>query len=131
MRKYIWLVILGLAALAYAADECTTTIFLKVKNGSYDVQRSVANYQTDQLTNAADQGIMNATPTATAIPINNVVQPKWTYLRNLGTQGAVTVTCTLSLGTNDIALLPLANTNIQVTAAAGTTNKLEYWINEK
>jgi hypothetical protein len=130
MKKFIIMGIgVVIAGIVVASNEVTTSVFLRVKNGNYDVQRSVANTLDDQTTSSADQGILTCPPTATAIPIVNVVTPKWTYLRMLGTNNYIDVTCTLRLYAGDTALLPLANTNIQATAAAGTTNKLEYWVN--
>lgn len=132
MKKYIIVMVGLVAGIAIAANEVTVQTFLKIKNGAYDVQRTV-NMLDSQTTSSADQGIMNATPAATAIPISNVTTPKWSYLRNLSTNTAqyIDVTCTVRLYGNDVAVMPLANTNIQATAQAGTTNKLEYWINEK
>jgi hypothetical protein len=132
MKKYILIMGALVAGVAIAANEVTVNTLLRIKNGAYDVQRTV-NMLDSQATSSADQGIMNATPVATAIPISNVVTPKWSYIRNLSTNTAqyIDVTCTIRLYGNDVAVMPIGNTNIQATAQAGTTNKLEYWINEK
>jgi hypothetical protein len=118
----------GLAALgAWAANEIQVTTILKVANGSFSLQRTVQNYMVTQAGTAADMGIQSISTNSTVLTIRNVATPRYVFLRNLSTSN-ITVTVTLRLRKDDVALFPADATNITATATVQNSN-LEYWVN--
>ena len=118
----------GLALLgAMAADEINVTAILKVANGSFTLQRAVQSYMVTQAGKAADMGIQSISTNATVLNIRNVATPRYCFMRNLSTSN-ITVTVTLNLRKNDVAVFPADSTNITATATVNNSN-LEYWIN--
>jgi hypothetical protein len=76
---------------------------------------------------AADMGIQSISTNSTVLNIRNVATPRYVFLRNLSTSN-ITVTVTLRLRKDDVALFPADATNITATATVQNSN-LEYWVN--
>lgn len=130
MRRVIaWCAVFAVACglAAWAADEIQVTTILKVANGSFSLQRTVQNYLVTQAGKAADLGIQSISTNATVLNVANVATPRYAFFRNLSTSN-ITVTLTVNLRKNDVALLPLNSTNVTATAVVQGSN-LEYWIN--
>ena len=121
-----------IASLVWAGDNVTTvTAYLKVVSDNFDLARSVQNYTFAPDGVAMDYGIISLSVTATnTLPINNVTTPRYCYFRNKSTNDGIYVTLTMYLRSNDVAILPLADTNVAAYAATGTP-ELEYWFNQE
>jgi len=123
------------AAIIKASDEITVGAILQVVNGQFSLTRSVTGYKVSQATNSVDYGIqLIATDSTNALNIANVIVPHYAYFRNLSTNRAVYVTCTMKLEAGDVAILPISDTNLTAYVEANTNNateRLEYWINSK
>lgn len=126
----ILLFIVFLASLAcFASDEITINCLLDVANGNFALRRQVSNYKVSQSGTAVDYGVQSvAINTTNVLAVSHVATPGYVWLRNLSTQNSVYVTCIIHLRTNDVALVPVASTNMTAYCTAGTNN-LEYWIN--
>jgi len=125
---------LVLAAAAVAvAEEIKVSAALKVDNGYYVVKKSVLNFDVNQEGLGADQGVLLAVQTATnSIPISNVTTAHYAFFRNLdtSTSNSVEVTLTLRFQAGDVAVLPLAATNITYYTTNGNA-RFEYLILQK
>lgn len=126
---------LGLVvSVAYSTDEVTVNALLSVVNGNFNLQRSVTVYKVNQVTNLSDYGVATIATTTNLLPIANVIIPRYAFFRNVGTGDSITVSCTIQLRAGDVAVLPLASTNITAYKAnvwSGDTARLEYWVNEE
>lgn len=124
--------VLLLVFVAQAADEGSVTARLKIDNGFFALTKSVQNFKFDQTGTASDQGVQSITASTNSLNINNVSTPHYLWLRALhtSTSNAIFVTLTVRLEAGDVAVLPVATTNIQSYATNGTVD-LEYWINQK
>jgi len=114
----------------YADNEGTLTATLRIKNGNFDLTRTVQNYQFNQTTSASDYGILTTTLATNRVPTVNVTTPRYAFFRNLGTNRDVYVTVTMRLQPGDVAVMPLADTNIQCYATNAPPS-LEYWVNQQ
>ena len=123
------------AAFLNATDEITVGASLQVINGQFSLQRATTGYQVDQATNSSDYGIqLIATTSTNSLNIANVIIPHYAYFRNLSTNRTIYVTCQMRLEPGDVAVLPIADTNLTAYVEANTnaaTERLEYWVNGK
>jgi hypothetical protein len=130
---FYFLAMLSAAAAVMAADEITIQATMRVRNGDFELQRSVGSLSVDQTGRGMAYGIQAiSTNTNTLVVSSDVVTGGYSWFRNVGTN-AVTVQVYMRLNPSDIALLPVASTNI--TAYTSGTNSettfLEYWINQE
>ena len=83
---------------ARAADEITVTAVLAVKNGNFDLTRTVSNYKVTQTGTAVDYGIRAvALGSTNALPVSNVTDPGYCFIRNQSASNDVYVTVVLQL----------------------------------
>jgi hypothetical protein len=128
-----FLAILAGASVVMAADEITIQATMRVSNGNFELTRSVGSLSIDQTGRAMSYGIQTITTNSTTLVVgSDVTTGGYSWFRNVGTN-AVTVQVYMLLNPSDIALLPVASTNI--TAYTSGTNSeatfLEYWINQE
>lgn len=130
MKKTIFGMLLALlAGIAIGSDEITINLLLDVANGNFALRRQVSNYKVTQAGTAADYGIQSvAVGVTNVLAVSHVATPGYIFLRNLSTNNSIYVTCVIMLRSNDVAVLPVASTNMTAYCTAGTNN-LEYWIN--
>jgi hypothetical protein len=121
-----------LALSAIAADEINVTAVLKVENANFSLTRQVSAYQVTQQGKSADYGIQFVTTTNSLVNAPNLnaegLTPRYSFWRNLSTNNNVYVTVTMLLRSNDVAVLPIASTNVMLMTTGGTA-RLEYWLN--
>lgn len=134
IKRLLWIAgvgcILAIGTILMA-EPLTINTYLDVNNGNFKLTRNVQQYKVQQLGVAMDYGIISLSVTATnTLPISNVTTPRYCYFRNLSTNDGIYVTLTMYLRSNDVALLPLASTNVAAYAAEGTP-ELEYWFNQE
>ena len=128
----VLLILCVTSLLATLADnEVKVTAMLRVDNGNFSLQRAVQNYAVNQTGKSSDYGIQTITTSTNLLNIYNVTgQPHYAFFRNLHTNQNIYVTFTMLLLSNDVAVVPVATTNISayVTGTNGNA-QLEYWIN--
>jgi len=139
MKRYL-IAMLALTLVGIAVAVCagtatnalSVTTSLQVDNGEFKLLRQVNNYKVNQAAQALDYGIQTTTNSVTnSLNIANVTVPHYCFFRNLDeTNVAIFVTLTLRLEPGDVAVLPVANTNMTTYTTNGST-KLEYFINQK
>lgn len=111
------LLVTSIASQVRAADEFLIGISVQLENGQTEFKRQESKYTPDQDTLALDYSILTATNNATnVLSFSSVDTPYYGWFKNTETAALtgseVFVTCTIKLRPEDVALLPLASTNI-------------------